>query len=38
MNNFDIATPDDILAGKTTDIYFTRTKEVLEKSNINKTL
>jgi nicotinate phosphoribosyltransferase len=36
MNNFDIATPDDILAGKTTDIYFTRTKEVLEKSNINK--
>jgi nicotinate phosphoribosyltransferase len=36
MNNFDIAGPDDIIAGKTTDIYFTRTKEVLEKAGINK--
>lgn len=36
MNDFDIATAEDIKAGKTTDIYFTRTKEVLEKANINK--
>jgi nicotinate phosphoribosyltransferase len=36
MSDFDIATANDIKEGKTTDIYFTRTKEILEKSNINK--
>lgn len=36
MAKFDIALPEDILAGKTTDIYFLRTEEVLRKAGINK--
>ena len=33
---FHIATEEDILQGKTTDVYFLRTKEILEKSKIKK--
>ncbi|MBC7195820.1 MAG: nicotinate phosphoribosyltransferase [Deferribacterales bacterium] len=36
MAKFDIALPEDILAGKTTDVYFIRTEEVLRKAGINK--
>lgn len=36
MDNFDIALPKDIVDGKTTDIYFLRTKEILEKAKIDK--
>jgi len=36
MAKFDIALPEDILAGKTTDVYFIRTEEVLKKAGINK--
>ncbi len=34
MTRFYIATEDDILEGKTTDIYFQRTREILEKSGL----
>lgn len=36
MAKFDIALPEDILSGKTTDVYFIRTEEVLKKAGINK--
>ena len=36
MRKFLIATPDEILAGKTTDVYFERTIHILEAKNIHK--
>jgi len=36
MRDFDIALPEDVFQGKTTDIYFMRTEEVLRKSGIDK--
>lgn len=36
MAKFDISLPEDILAGKTTDVYFIRTEEILRKAGINK--
>ncbi|MBI4344833.1 MAG: nicotinate phosphoribosyltransferase [Euryarchaeota archaeon] len=33
---FHIATPEEIKAGKTTDVYFLRTKEVLQRKDINR--
>ncbi len=33
---FHIATPEEIKEGKTTDVYFLRTKEILEKNNVQK--
>lgn len=36
MKSFDIATSEDILNGNTTDIYFSRTEEILKKAGINR--
>ncbi len=33
---FHIATPEEIKEGKTTDVYFLRSKEILEKNNVQK--
>jgi nicotinate phosphoribosyltransferase len=38
MKDFDIATSEDIFSGKVTDVYFLRTKEVLEKAGIDKSV
>jgi len=36
MKNFDIAFPEDILNGSTTDIYFKRSETILKKEGINR--
>lgn len=38
MGSFHIATTEEIRAGKTTDIYFVRTKEILEARGASKTI
>lgn len=38
MNKFDIATAKDIIDGKTTDIYFKRSEDILKKEGINKNI
>ncbi len=36
MGKFHIATEEEILKGKTTDVYFERTKQIIQKKKIDK--